>query len=369
MKSRSLATFSVIGILGILLALSLTLWMGCSDAELPSDPETAALGAPPQHALDRVMAVQDRNTARMMAIRGVVGTATGLDATGRPAVLVLTERAGVQGIPRIVDSTPVVVKVTGKISALKKPDGPPGQDKPDPEPEPDPDPVDPTARFDRPVPIGVSTGHPDITAGTIGCRVKKDGNVYALSNNHVYADENAGPLNISVLQPGPFDGGGAGDEIGTLTDFEPIDFSGKDNTIDAAIAECLIDGDTDEPLVGMSTPLGGYGTPKSASIAARIRMRVMKYGRTTGQTKGKIYAINATVDVGYDSGVARFVDQIIVTPGGFSAGGDSGSLVVTDDRKSTRQPVGLLFAGSSLVTIANPIDLVLDRFGVTVDGE
>ena len=98
-------------------------------------------------------------------------------------------------------------------------------------------------------------------------------------------------------------------------------------------------------------------------------MRVMKYGRTTGQTKGKIYAINATVDVGYDSGVARFVDQIIVTPGGFSAGGDSGSLVVTDDRKSTRQPVGLLFAGSSLVTIANPIDLVLDRFGVTVDGE
>ena len=31
-------------------------------------------------------------------------------------------------------------------------------------------------------------------------------------------------------------------------------------------------------------------------------------------------------------------------------------------------PVGLLFAGSSTTTVANRIDLVLDRFGVTVDG-
>jgi len=34
----------------------------------------------------------------------------------------------------------------------------------------------------RPVPIGVSTGHPDITAGTIGARVTDGVNVYALSN-------------------------------------------------------------------------------------------------------------------------------------------------------------------------------------------
>jgi hypothetical protein len=36
-----------------------------------------------------------------------------------------------------------------------------------------------------------------------------------------------------------------------------------------------------------------------------------------------------------------------------------------DDRK----PVGLLFAGSSLVTIANPIGPVLERFSVTIDGQ
>jgi hypothetical protein len=30
--------------------------------------------------------------------------------------------------------------------------------------------------------------------------------------------------------------------------------------------------------------------------------------------------------------------------------------------------VGLLFAGSDTYTVANPIDVVLDRFGVTIDG-
>ena len=90
-------------------------------------------------------------------------------------------------------------------------------------------------------------------------------------------------------------------------------------------------------------------------------------------TKGKVYALNATVNVGYDSGVALFVNQIIITPGTFSAGGDSGSLIVVDGKaryKSQKgQPVGLLFAGSSSYTIANPINEVLARFGVTVDGQ
>jgi hypothetical protein len=40
--------------------------------------------------------------------------------------------------------------------------------------------------------------------------------------------------------------------------------------------------------------------------------------------------------------------------------------VVTQDGNN---PVGLVFAGSDSYTIANPIDLVLDHFGVTVDGQ
>src|SRR5256885_8668591 len=63
---------------------------------------------------------------------------------------------------------------------------------------------------------------------------------------------------------------------------------------------------------------------------------------------------------------ARYVDQLVIEPGGFSGGGDSGALLVTDD--GNMNPVALLFAGSSSPTIRNRIDLVLNRFGVTIDG-
>ena len=133
--------------------------------------------------------------------------------------------------------------------------------------------------------------------------------------------------------------------------------------IDAAIALSSTDD------LGNATPSDGYGTPKSATTTARIRMKVKKYGRTTGQTKGMVAYINVTINVGYDTGVARFIDQIVISPGGFSEPGDSGSLVVGDGKKDANKPVGLLFAGNSLYTIANPIDAVLERFGVSIDGK
>lgn len=318
-------------------------------------------------AFERVRAVQERHTDSLMAMKGVVGTAVGLDGSNGHVVIVLVEKEGVAGIPNNLGGVPVRPVVTGKIYALPKGgNGASGK----------PPTVDRTARFARPVPIGVSTGHPAITAGTIGCRVKDAvGNVYALSNNHVYANENLAHLGDAVIQPGTYDGGKSpADDIGTLADFEEIVFYNYDNppfpiptnTIDAAIALTS--------LLGKATPSDGYGTPKSTTGTAVINASVKKYGRTTGLTKGKVWATNATVDVGYDAGTARFVGQIIISPGTFSAGGDSGSLVVLDVGKggntaNDRKPVGLLFAGSSSITIACPIDLVLAHFGVSVDGE
>jgi hypothetical protein len=89
-------------------------------------------------------------------------------------------------------------------------------------------------------------------------------------------------------------------------------------------------------------------------------------------TKGTITGINATLTICYEvvfifcTKSARFVDQVIIEPGGFSGGGDSGSLIVTDD--ASKSPVALLFAGSSTQTIANRLDLVLDYFDVSIDG-
>ena len=66
--------------------------------------------------------------------------------------------------------------------------------------------------------------------------------------------------------------------------------------------------------------------------------------------------------------ISRFEDQILISGDGFSAGGDSGSLIVSDGvLMADRCPVGLLFAGSPTSTIANPIGVVLDRFGVAID--
>jgi hypothetical protein len=217
----------------------------------------------------------------------------------------------------------------------------------------------------RPVPIGVSTGHSNITAGTISCRVVKGTAVYALSNNHVYANENRASLGDNVLQPGKYDGGmNPRDSIGTLSAYSKIAFSRQaSNTIDAAIALCT------PATLGNSTPAAGYGIPGASPATAQVGMAVKKYGRTTGLTHGRISAVNATVNVSYDSGTARFVNQIVITSsaGSFSDGGDSGSLIVTDTDNNS--PVGLLFAGSTTTTIANPIGPVLDYFGVTIDGK
>jgi len=100
---------------------------------------------------------------------------------------------------------------------------------------------------------------------------------------------------------------------------------------------------------------------------------VEKSGRTTGHTTGSVAAVNVTVDVAYykvcgvGRQVARFVDQFRVgsTTTAFSAGGDSGSLILKQD-DTTNDAVGLLFAGSSTSTFANKIGNVLTPLGVSL---
>jgi hypothetical protein len=90
-------------------------------------------------------------------------------------------------------------------------------------------------------------------------------------------------------------------------------------------------------------------------------MRVRKSGRTTDYTEGSITLLNATVNVSYGNKTARFTGQVITGP--MSQGGDSGSLIV--DAVENRA-VGLLYAGSNLATIFNPIDKVLTALNVTI---
>ena len=329
-----------------------------STGDSPAGPSVSP-PAPGQQAvaeLTAAIAAQRRHTPKLLDMPGVVGTAVGL-SNGHAGVLLLVERAGITGLPQVLDGVPVGVRVTGRIMAFS----------------------DPTQR-QRPAPLGFSVGHPAITAGTIGARVRDAlGHVYILSNNHVLANSNGATIGDPEYQPGPFDGGTAADQIATLSDFQAINFSGVNNTIDAAIAQSSVD------VLDNAVPADdGYGMPNSTIYGdangdglfdnrdALLGLNVQKYGRTTRLTHGQITGVNATVTVCYAvSGftctkTARYVDQLLISPGGFSGGGDSGSLIITDD--ANLNPVGLLFAGSSSVTIANRIDLVLNRFGVTIDG-
>jgi hypothetical protein len=356
------------------------LWVGCSDNPViapdgqESDLDLTELAPDAQlRELAPALVVFERNRSLLVDGPNVAAAGVSLNERGRPAMRVYVTGPVLDDFPDEVDGVPVILEESAPFVALqdqeafepqKKCENPPcngggGNDGGGGS--------DPTARFPRPVPIGVSTGHFSITAGTIGMRVSKNGQVFALSNNHVYANENQATVGQNVLQPGPYDGGqNPADAIGTLAQYVPIVFSlTANNRVDAAIAL------TSTGNLGTSTPSAGYGTPRSSIMDASVGLKVQKYGRTTGLTRGSVEAINATVNVGYSTGTARFTGQVILCCS-MSAGGDSGSLIVVDgkgrDKADNRRPVGLLFAGNQLYTIANPIDEVLGAFGVTIDG-
>jgi hypothetical protein len=303
--------------------------------------------------------IQDRHTARLLSVPGVTGTGSSVNAKGEPIVVVFTEEAGVTGIPTTLEGVAVTVEVIGKVTALQKKTvtvTPPAATCEAP---------NRAGRFARPVPIGVSTGHPSVTAGTIGVRVKDTkGKLYLLSNNHVFANTNVATVGQNILQPGPFDGGvNPGDAIATLTKWVNIapcvGTTCVNNKMDAALAA------TTTALAGRATPCDGYGTPSKTVQAPAANLAVKKYGRTTGLTSGTIAAVNVTIKVGYSTGTAQFNGQIYITTPNFIGGGDSGSLLVT---ATGNKPVGLIFAGTSTAAFATPISTVLSQFGVTIDG-
>lgn len=332
----------VIGYLALAALLLVSVfWFACSDtrhnATGPQVGETSGKISPSQ--LASVMAIQDKYTPELLAIKGVVGTATGLDAKGNPAIKVYLENKMVTGIPKELDGVPVDVEVKGKAFALAL-----------------------TGRY-RPVPNGVSVGNNnECAAGTIGCVVEKGGTHYILSNNHVLARINAASIGEPIVQPGRYDNKPkcanklSTDQVASLSDFEVINFSGGNNTVDGAIAAF-----TGSTSFTCATLAGFYGFPSNNVVAPSLGLAIKKVGRTTSLTTGTIAAINVTVNVNYGVGVATFVNQIVTT-GKFSRSGDSGSLVVTNN--SNNDPVGLLFAGfSDGSSILNRISDVLTTFG------
>ncbi len=269
-------------------------------------------------------------------------------------------------VPETLDGIPTDVIQTGVIRALQ-------------------------SRTDRirPAPGGVSIGHRDITAGTLGCLVNKEGQKCILSNNHVLANSNDAELGDPILQPGPHDGGKLPeDHIANLEQFVPITFMEQpsdcptaggianllnaiasilgsdvrmravstqvtDNLVDAAIARPINEQDVSEEILDIGTI--------QSTVQGELGMAVKKSGRTTGFTTGEILQVDVSANVQYGPNrIARFTDQLMA--GAMSQGGDSGSAVLDENNRL----VGLLFAGSDNSTIINRIENVFSALGVTV---
>lgn len=221
----------------------------------------------------------------------------------------------------------------------------------------------------RPVRPGFSAGHGSITAGTIGGFFKdKDNDIVALSNNHVFAWENKAKYGDPIYQPGPMDSNLSTIKFknwdqpvinlpyfGTLKKF--LGLNRSNNMHDSAIAkvhQSYIDGGlVDYRYPELNKPLAGFAQ-------ATMGLEVLKCGRTTGLTRGKVVALHGSFTIGYDFGPARFNDCIVLS--GMSSGGDSGSLILDNNMNA----VGLLFAGSGKVTLANPIQYVIAEYGLSI---
>ncbi len=305
----------------------------------PSSANTASILANiPKAEVSRVTAIKERHEDEILSKAGVVATGVGVGTGSNAAVWVFTSDANAKDIPSEIDGVPTHIEYVGEVKALAAF----------------------TGTYRNPMWSGVSVGNDnECAAGTISCVVTDGTKTYLLSNNHVFARENAAKNGEKIDQPGRYETNcGPSGQVASLSKFIPIVMKrNASNVVDCAIAEVL-------PGLGQTTQmaLNSY-TPTANPMTATVGMNVKKTGRTTGLTTGSVSAINVTVTVQYSHGSARFVNQVYVTPGTFSAAGDSGSLIC---EASSNDPVALLFAGSSSGTFGNPISSVLSQLGVSI---
>jgi len=278
-----------------------------------------------------------------------------------------------------------------------------GSSTPAPTPTPIPGqifPNDTASAQSPPVKLGTSGGNDgDIGAtvcciGTLGSLWTHVGttNPVILSNNHVLDKSGTGTAGEAIIQPLQAvcrAGHPVPLTVANLTQAAALKPVANETTgpcqgnttplcghspsnVDAAYAE-IVAGQVDTS--GNILDLGPVGTttiaaaPPSATIGIpSLGEAVGKSGRTTGLTCSNIQSLNLTILVNYDSVcgaaspafTAYFTNQVTISGGTFSAGGDSGSLVVDT---GTSRAIGLLYGGNSTSTVANPIQDVIAAFG------
>lgn len=214
----------------------------------------------------------------------------------------------------------------------------------------------------RPLLGGVSVGVPGGPAGTLGTVVEPlgGGRRLLLASAHVLAPPGT-VVGDGVLQPAAADGGTLpADRVGRLVRAAGPDFRRR-NRVDGALAE-----------LGAAVRADARRLPGLGRLAGLRRSpllggeTVYKVGRTSGVTRGRVSAVEIDdLAVTFPHRAAAVFDgpfEVAMEGGGaFSRPGDSGALVVDEERRA----VGMVFAGNGVdLSYALPIGTVLDRLQV-----
>jgi len=331
-------------------------------------------------AVQKVVVVQKLVTGDLMKQPEILGTAVTEDLDGSPALLIFVNSEAknhgevVRALPSTLKGVNVRAHLTEPFRAFGRNSNRPGSGGGGG--------VSHTAKQAPPIQLGTSGGWANDLAngyccgGTLGSLVQINGVQYIMSNYHVFeSDIVPGGNGIvattgdPIIQPGLVDvscNKNNAQTVGTLR----LSHSLPNSNVDVAIAQVV------SGMVSTSGSILEIGTISKSTVSASTGQLVKKSGRTTGLTHSKVSGLNATVSVSYENECAggtaftkTFTGQIVIanSNSSFLNSGDSGSLMVEDVATNPRA-VGLLFAGSSTLAIANPIDQVLSFLGSTWGG-
>lgn len=222
------------------------------------------------------------------------------------------------------------------------------------------------SRQDRVQP-GISIAHVKESAGTLGAIVydRDQGTPLALSNWHVL-HSSLGKIGDTIVQPGPFDDNHAeGNAFGRLVRSH-LGLAG-----DCAVAS--IEGRTIDPTILK------LNVAPTRIGKVDLRDRVVKSGRTTDVTYGKVTRIEVITKLNYGTGLHAiggfeigYDDKNRPSDGEISKGGDSGSawMALDESGKPSDIMVGLHFAGETgdapEMALACNIHSVLEKLNVTL---
>jgi hypothetical protein len=215
----------------------------------------------------------------------------------------------------------------------------------------------------------------ETSSGTFGAIVKKAGSsdLFIFSNNHVLSGCNHVPIHQPILAPSAADGrpnARAPGEIGRHSDLVELR-TGDPNFVSPCVLDVALATATHPGSISswQGDQALGYDTPVS-SVSPTSGMRVKKFGRTTHLSFGTIESrVTTPTAITYAAkhfkGVVWFKDiWAVMSDSGhpFALGGDSGSLVVTEDGKNA---VGVLFAANRTGDYGwiIPMNQVLSAFG------